>query len=153
MSLLNCGSKYGVQCRASSNEVSRIQLNLFILPSASELLYAHSTNDMSFPVLPPIFPSCLLIPCAAPLIAGPAEEVTLDRPWEALDCTLEAVSLVLEAALEATSWVEACLRDLWRPTRRVCRSMKRGATADNMIENDLGLNFSVKNGPWRKGRR
>ena len=107
---------------------------------ASRFVYAHSTKDISFPVLPPIFPNCLLSPCAAPLTAGPAEEVTLERPCEAFDCALEAVSFDLEAALEAIPWVEACLRGVWRPTSRVCRSIKRGVTADDIVNSALDLN-------------
>ena len=45
----------------------------------------------------------LLTRPAAPEIAGPAEDVTLDRPWEALDCILLAVSFVEAAACEADS--------------------------------------------------
>ena len=53
----------------------------------------------------------LLTPCAAPLSAGLADEVTLDRPSEALDVAADAVSFplaaVLEAACEASEVVEA----------------------------------------------
>jgi hypothetical protein len=62
----------------------------------------------SLPVLPPIFPRALPTPLAAPLIAGPAAELTLDRPSEALllysaaFCdAFEAESLAASVAFEA----------------------------------------------------
>lgn len=49
------------------------------------------------PVLPPILPNALPTRLAAPLIAGPAEEVTLDRPSDALLLYSEAVSEAFDA--------------------------------------------------------
>lgn len=95
-------------------------------------VYAHCTYPISLPVLPPICPTALLTPCAAPLIAGPADDETLDSPSEALDCVICAVSFVTEAALEAASWVEACLRVACLLMSRVCRSIIRGVAADDM---------------------
>lgn len=64
---------------------------------------------------PPILPKTLLTRLAAPLIAGPAEELTFDKPSEALDCMLATVSfafdVVWEAASVAFSVVDAHLRD------------------------------------------
>ena len=72
----------------------------------------------------------LLAACAARLTAGPADEVTLERPPEAFEVTFEAVSLVLAAVSLAASVVEAC-RLVWRTMKRVCRSMMRdGAVVD-----------------------
>lgn len=61
---------------------------------------------MSLPVLPPTLLNAFPTPCAAPLIAGPADDVTLDRPCEALDVTEDAVSCALDAAFEAASDVD-----------------------------------------------
>lgn len=74
---------------------------------------SHSlTNEMSLPVRPPMLPRALLTLDAAPLRAGLAEEVTRERPCEALDVALDAASLDLAAVLVAASvtWevAEAC---------------------------------------------
>ena len=86
---------------------------------------------MSLPVRPPIFPRALLTPCPALLRAGPADEVTRERPSDAFDVALEAVSFDLVAVVEAASaaWevVEACRG---RPAIRSCRSVNRVAVAD-----------------------
>lgn len=55
--------------------------------------------------------------CAAPLIAGPAEDVTLDKPSEALEVAFEAVSLALEAVFEAAS-VAFEVVEAWRRADR-----------------------------------
>ena len=70
----------------------------------------------------------------APLTAGPAAEVTLDRPCEALEVILEADSFDLAAALEAASVVEACRRACWRAMKRVCRSTRRDAVGADIKE-------------------
>ena len=99
-----------------------------------ERVYSHCTNPISLPVLPPIRSIVLLTPWAAPLIAGPADDVTFDNPSEAFDCVLRAVSLVAEAALEAASWVEAYLRVACLLMSRVCRSIIRGVAANDMAK-------------------
>ena len=85
------------------------------------------TKDIILPVRPPI----LLALCAAPLTAGPADEVTLERPPEALEVAFEAVSVVLVAESLAASVVEAC-RLVWRALKRMCRSMMRDGAAVDM---------------------
>ena len=73
----------------------------------------------------------LLIPCEARLKPELADVVTLERPCEAFDCTLEAVSFFFAAVFLAASVVEACRLVVWRAIKRVCRSIDRwGATAD-----------------------
>lgn len=52
---------------------------------------------INFPVLPPIFPSEFPRPLTAPLMAGPAVEVTRDSPSEAFDLYSEAVCEAFEA--------------------------------------------------------
>jgi len=60
-------------------------------------------NAINLPVLPPIFPRALPTPLAAPLIAGPAAELTLDRPSEALLLYSAAVCDAFEAESFAAS--------------------------------------------------
>ena len=95
---------------------------------------SHSTKEMSLPARPPIPAILFWTPCMAPLTAGPAAEVTLDRPCEALEATLEAESFDLAAALEATSAVEACRRACWRAKSRVCRSTRRDVAGADIKE-------------------
>ena len=82
----------------------------------------------------------LLTPCAAPLTAGPADEVTLDSPSEAFDDAADAVSFpfaaVFEAAWVASEVVEAWRRAERRATTRLCRSINREG-ADDMTPVDL----------------
>jgi hypothetical protein len=59
-------------------------------------------------------------------MAGPAEEVTLERPSEALEAAEEAVSLALEAASEVE---EACLTAVLRTRNCDCRRTARDAVA------------------------
>lgn len=66
---------------------------------------------MTCPVRPPIFPRASETPFAALPMAGPAEEVTLDRPSEAFDLNSAALSVAFDAdsfaasdALEAVSF-------------------------------------------------
>lgn len=98
---------------------------------------------MSLPNLPPIRFTELLIPCAAPLRAGPADEVTLDRPREAFDVASEAVSFpfaaVFEAACVASEVVEACRRAERCATTRCCRNINREG-ADDMVANSSHRN-------------
>ena len=58
---------------------------------------------MSLPTGPPIPRTALLILWVAPVIAGPADNLTLDKPSVAFDCMLVAVSFVFEVACEAAS--------------------------------------------------
>ena len=81
---------------------------------------------------PPILSSALPTPCAAPLSAGPAEDVTLDRPVEAFDWTVEAVSFDFVAASLAASVVDACLLETCCAIDRDCRSNNRVGTAADM---------------------
>ena len=94
--------------------------------------HSHSTKDISLPVRPPIPPTALPTPWAAPLRVGPADEVTFDKPCEAFEVAFEAVCFDFSAALEAASVVEACRLAGWRETKRVCRSIKRGPMVVDM---------------------
>jgi hypothetical protein len=58
---------------------------------------------INLPVLPPIFPRVFPRLLAAPLIAGPADDVTFDRPSEAFDWNFEAVSDAFDAVSFAAS--------------------------------------------------
>ena len=79
------------------------------------------------------------------MIAGLADDVTLERPSEAFDLKFDAVSFVFEAALEAASCVEACLLGACRLMSRVCRSIKRGVTAV-----DIGKAAAEVNRAWSR---
>ncbi len=76
----------------------------------------------------------MLTPSAAPLTADPAEEVTLDKPWEAFEVAFDAASFdfaaVFEAACVASAVVEACRRAVRRVTKRVCRSINPDVAVD-----------------------
>ena len=86
---------------------------------------------MILPVRPPMLPIALLALCAARLTAGPADEVTLERPCEAFEVAFEAVSLDFAAVSLAASLVEACRLVVWRAMKRVCRNIMRdGAAVD-----------------------
>ena len=89
---------------------------------------------MSLPALPPIPDIVLETLDAAPLIAGPAEEVTLDRPSEAFDWIFVALSF----AFVVTSCVEAWRRG-WRAMRRLHRRTRRGVAAEDMISGNEPL--------------
>ena len=85
----------------------------------------------SVPIRPPILLAELLTPCAALLTPDPADEVTLDRPSEALDVAADAVSFPFAAVLEAASEVvEAWRRADRRATTRLCRSINREGADD-----------------------
>lgn len=107
-------------------------------------------NPMRRPVLPPTRPRAFPTLFAAPLIAGPADDVTLDRPSEAFDLYSPAVCEVFEAAsftapeaFEAVSFAASVAlavvdsnRRAVRPVNREdCRSMAREADID-MIKLD-----------------
>ena len=89
---------------------------------------------IKLPTLPPSLLTELLTPSAAPLMAGPVDNVTFERPDEAFDVTFEAASFpfsaVLEAAWVASEVVEACRRAVRRATTRLCRSINRDETDD-----------------------
>jgi len=110
-----------------------------LVPFIQTAQNSHSTNPINLPVLPPIFPSVLLIPEPTLLIAEPAEEVTLDKPSDALEVALEAVSLAFEAVSDAAcvarSVVEAWRRVLCRTTRCGCgrRSKIRDAVEADIL--------------------
>ena len=82
--------------------------------------HIHSTNLKSRPVLPPILPSVLPTPCATPVIADPADDVTLERPCVAFEVVSDADSLTFAAVFDAASValevVDACLRVVCRRT-------------------------------------
>lgn len=81
-----------------------------------------------------MLPIALLTPCAAPLTAGPAAEVTLERPPDTFEVAFEAVSLDFAAVSLAASVLEACRLVVWRAIIRVCRSIMRDGTAVDMGE-------------------
>lgn len=89
---------------------------------------------MSLPVRPPIFPRVLPRPFTAPLIAGPAEAETLDKPSEAFDWKFCACSVALDAVSFAASVALAVVDSHRRPLRTVnladCRSTARDADND-----------------------
>lgn len=77
---------------------------------------------MTLPVLPPTLPSALPTLFAAPLNAGPADDVTFESPSDAFDWNFEAVSLALELAFEAAS-LAFCVVDEY--LTEVCRATKK----------------------------
>jgi hypothetical protein len=96
-------------------------------------------NAISRPVRPPIFPRAFPTPLAAPLIAGPAAEVTLDRPSEALllysaadDEALEAVSFAASVAFEVVDSNLAVVRPIGSLVER--RKTARDAAKDMIRE-------------------
>ena len=85
---------------------------------------------MTRPVLPPTFLSAFPAPWRAPEIAGPAEDVTFDRPSDAFDVADAAASFDFEAACAAASDVdEACLTAVRRNMNCDCRSTVRATVA------------------------
>ena len=95
---------------------------------------------MSLPTGPPIPRTALLILVIVPVTAGPADDLTLDKPSAALDCILLAVSFVLEVACDAASLafsvVEAHRRGDFRVMnwRLLCRISVRDA-----IDTDIAI--------------
>ena len=81
-----------------------------------------------------MLPAALLAAWDALLRAGPADEVTLERPAEAFDVISDALSLALvapeEAALAASVVVEALRTGIRRNTHCCRRSSKREAAND-----------------------
>ena len=81
---------------------------------------------MTLPVRPPTLLRAVCALDAAPLIMLPPELVTLDRPCDAFETALEALSFVVEAVSLALSFtlpavsavVEACLTFCRRRTNR-----------------------------------
>lgn len=100
---------------------------------------SHCTKDIILPVRPPILPIALLTRCAAPLTAGPADEVTLESPPEAFEVAFEAVCLDFAAMSLAASVVEACLLVVWRAMKRVCRSIMRDGAAVDIDDRLQGI--------------
>lgn len=99
------------------------------------LEYTLSTNAISLPVRPPIRPRALPTLFAAPLRAGPADDVTLERPSEAFDLYSVAVSEAFDAVSLAASVALAVVDSERRAVRPVildvCRSTAR------LAENDI----------------
>jgi hypothetical protein len=104
-----------------------------------EFIHVLSTKPMNLPVRPPILPREFATPFAAPEIAGPAAEVTLERPswaleayWDADPEAFEAVSLAASVAFAVAldSNLRAAMRRApdWRRTGRVraCDDMMAG---------------------------
>lgn len=95
-----------------------------------------STKPISLPVRPPIRPSAVPTLFAAPVIAGPAEEVTLERPSEAFDLYSAAVCDTFDAVSFAASLALAVVDSNRRDVRPVnladCRSTARDPKSDMM---------------------
>lgn len=98
--------------------------------------YLLSTKATNRPVRPPTRPRALPTLFAAPLIAGPAEEVTRERPSEAFDLYFAAVSDAFEAVSFAASVALAVVDSNRRDVRPVnladCRSTARDPKNDMM---------------------
>lgn len=95
-----------------------------------------STKPTNLPVRPPTLPSALAAPfaaLAAPASAGPAAEVTRDRPWAALDWTFWAASLVASAAFFACAEAASVLWKRRAAKRRFCLRRGRATTADDIV--------------------
>lgn len=108
-----------------------------VLPQARRMLlggmvelHVLSRKPITFPVRPPTLPSDEARPFAAPEMAGPAADVTLDKPCWALDVYSAAVDEALEVASFAVSVALAVVLDSnlraamrrapdWRSTGRV----------------------------------
>lgn len=103
---------------------------------------------MRRPVLPPMRPRALPTLFAAPLMAGPALELTLVRPSEAFDLNsaalsdaFAAVSLAAPEAFEAVFFAASVALDVVDSNRRavrpvnraVCRIMAREAGIDILV--------------------
>jgi hypothetical protein len=93
-------------------------------------------NAISFPVRPPIRPNALPTLFAAPVIAGPADDVTLERPSEAFDLYFAAVWEAFEAVCFAASEALEVVDSNRRVVRPVhfdeCRRTARDADNDIM---------------------
>lgn len=87
---------------------------------------------------------------AAPASAGPAAEVTRDRPWAALDWTFWAASLVASAAFFACAEAASVLWKRRAAKRRFCLRRGRATTADDIVCVDVvitGADSSFGVGP------
>ncbi len=95
-----------------------------------------SMKPITRPVRPPTRPSALERPLAAPTMAGPAADVTRDRPCAALDAVVLAVSAAL--AVDVDSQRRAANR------KAGCRiSGRRTAAARDMVGGRDGETLSV----------
>lgn len=90
----------------------------------------HSVKAITRPVLPPTFLRALPAPWRAPEIAGPADDVTFDRPSDAFDVADAAASFDFAAACAVASDVdEECLMAVRRNRNCDCRNAERAAGA------------------------
>lgn len=103
-----------------------------------------STKAMNLPVRPPTFPRALDTFLAAPAIAGPAAEVTRDRPSVALALYSAAVFLAPSAVCFAC-W-EAVLSNRRAATLRITlvRRISGRARAEDIVGGGVG------SGGWRR---
>jgi hypothetical protein len=88
---------------------------------------SRSTNVTTLPTGPPTLRKALPTFCAAPAIAGPALDETLESPSEALDV---ACSVACLALLAASVVDELCLMAVLRMRNRDCRMAARVAIED-----------------------
>jgi hypothetical protein len=116
-------------------------------------MHSHSTNPMILPVLPPILFNAFPARLAAPLMAGPAELVTRERPSDAWLTALEPVCCAFEAALDAASVVEEAFRRLARrrrncDCRRVARERARGMVGGREEDTEVEMDFEALGELW-----
>lgn len=91
--------------------------------------HLRSTNATNLPVRPPTRPRALDRPFAAPVMAGPAAEVTRDRPSAALVLYSSAVFLAASADDFADSAVFCAVDDDDDSKRRAAVLRSRGASS------------------------
>ena len=82
---------------------------------------------------------------AAPLIAGPAAEVTFERPSEAFDWKLEAFPAAFEAASFAASEAFAVVDSSLRAVRPGAFADCRRTARDIDIDNDMTGIYALRN--------
>lgn len=110
-----------------------------------------STNEITFPVLPPTFFRVLPRPWAAFVRAGPADADTRVRPSVALAAADEAVWLALVAASEAD---EACLTVVLRVKACCdCRRATARETATGILTSDCEWLWGIYAKGKMTGRR
>lgn len=105
-----------------------------------DICHILSTKATALAVRPPTLLSEFATPLAAPAMAGPAAEETLDRPSCALEAYSDAEAAALEAAVEALCFAVSAVLAVVDSNRRAamrlqgpdCRSMGR-AREDDMI--------------------